>query len=218
MDRLNGTFEWGKADGPEHALAQEKRSVETAARLRELVRAWQLSGPHLYEFSRQQRTMWTEVHRYWVEGRKLNPLLLLGAPGGGAGIGMNCRPESDPYKEALRLFIELLLNPECHKLAGPCSRCEKYYVRRSARNKIYCSRSCGTRATALAATRKRRDEEHADKLARAAAAAQEWTVARTNKDWKSCVSRRHPDITVRFLTRALNKGQLKLPTKGKKQP
>jgi serine/threonine protein kinase len=36
-----------------------------------------------------------------------NPLLLVQAPGGGAGICQNTRPERDPYKEALRFFIKL---------------------------------------------------------------------------------------------------------------
>ena len=216
VDALNGKLRWEQELGADDALVQERRFKETPPLLRKLVQAWQSSGPDLVRFSRDQRKMWKDVDRYWVAGRRLNPLLLLGAPGGGAGIGQNNRPERDPYKEALRLFIELLLNPACDKLAGPCPRCGNYYIRRSTRNKVYCSRSCGTRATAFTATRKRRDEEHADKLLRAAEAAREWTIARTKKEWKPWVSGRHPGITVRFLTRAVNNGELKPPTKGTK--
>jgi hypothetical protein len=41
-------------------------------------------------------------------------------------------------------------------------------------------------------------------------------MARTKKEWKPWVSGRHPDITVKFLTRAVNNGELKPPTKGEK--
>lgn len=214
VNALNGKLPWEEEHGPDDALVQKRRFKETPPMLRKLVQAWQASGPDLFRFSLDQRQMWKDVDRYWVAGRRLNPLLLLGAPGGGAGIGQNHRPERDPYKEALRLFIALLFNPQCDKLAGPCPRCGNYYIRRSARNKVYCSRSCGTRATALAATRKRREEEHADNLLRAAVAAREWTRARTKKEWKPWVSCRVPGITAKFLTRAVNKGELEPPTKG----
>jgi hypothetical protein len=217
VNALNGKLREEQSLGSEDELAQERRIKETPQRFRELVQAWQLSGPDLFQFSHDHRIKWADVARYWEEGRRLNPLLLLGAPGGGAGLGMNNRPEIDPYKEALRLFIELLLNPACDKLSGPCPRCRNYYICRSARNKVYCSRSCGTRATALAATRKRREQEHVSKLLRATVAAGEWSTTRTSKEWKTWVSRRHPEITVRFLTRAVNNGQLESPTKGQKK-
>lgn len=229
---LNGHLRWEQVFGPESALVQERRFEETPPLLRKLVQAWQESGPDPTKFSfYQQRKMWeaeawqgpdptnfyqgkmwADVVAYWKTVRTQ----LVRAPGGGAGVFMNNGPDPDPYKEALRLFIELLLNPDCDKLAGPCPRCGNYYICRSARNKVYCSRSCGTRTTALAATRKRRDEEHADKLLRAAEGAREWTTARTKKEWKPWVSGRHPDITAKFLTRAVNNGELKPPTKGRK--
>jgi hypothetical protein len=217
-DALNGKLQWEQVNGPDEDLAQKRRFKQTPPLLRGLVQAWQSSGPDFFRFSCDHRKMWEDVERYWVTGRRLNPLLLVGAPGGGVGIGQNNRPEPDPYEEALRLFLLLLFNPECDRLAGPCARCSNYYIprRRSTRNKVYCSRSCGTRATALAATRKRRDEDHADKLWRAAEGAREWTTDRTKKEWKPWVSGRHPDITVKFLTRAVNNGELKPPTKGKK--
>jgi hypothetical protein len=158
--------------------------------------------------------MWEDVDRYWKSATRLNPLKIVGAPGGGAAFFMNSRPEPDPYDEALRWFIELLFNPACSRLAGPCPRCDKYYIRRSARNKVYCSRSCGTRATALAATKRRRNEEHARKLREAAEAIRKWEES-PREDWKVFVVRRG-HITARFLTRAVNKGELEPPTKGKK--
>jgi hypothetical protein len=220
VDALNGKLEWEEELGEDDALVQKQRFKETPPLLRKLVLAWQLSGPDLFKFSCDNREMWADVERYF-EVQRLNPIRLLGAPGGGAAFFMNSRPERDPYQEALRLFIELLLNPKCKRLAGPCASCKAYFIpiRRSALNK-YCSRFCGTRSTAIAATQKRRDEEHAAKLLRSEEAAREWITARrknrTKKEWKAWVSARHPDITVKFLTRAVTNKELKSPTKGKK--
>jgi hypothetical protein len=210
---LNGNFEWEVLTRGD-SLGQEPRITQTPPLLRKLVQAWQLSGPDLDKFSADQPKMWADVERYWKTMRQ-NPIHLIGAPGGGAFLFMNSSPENDPCDEALRWFIELLLNPDCVKLAGPCPRCDNYYIRRSARNKVYCSRSCGTSATAIAATRKRRHQEHADKLLRADQAGREWVRSHMKKDWKSWVSRRHPDISVKFMTRSVNSGELKPPTKGK---
>jgi hypothetical protein len=121
-----------------------------------------------------------------------------------------------PERYAALLFHVGTLNPEWDKLAGPCARCKRYYLKKRASQKVYCSRRCGNTATAVARTRERLDKEHADKLRRAQAAMQKWTTNPTNDDWKVFVSERESDITPKFLTRAVNKGQLKPPTKGKK--
>jgi hypothetical protein len=211
VDALNGSFWWEEVLGDD--LVQERRFKETPPLLRKLVQAWRFSDPDSVRLSRDQEKIWADVYRYW-NGRRLNPLRLVVSPGGGAGFFLNNRSEPDPHKEALRWFLELLLNPEREKLAGPCPRCSNYYIRRSARNKVYCSRSCGTRATALAATKKRRDEEHADKLKRADERIRKWEKS-PKCDWKAFVSERG-DISVKFLTRAVNNGELRPPTKGKK--
>lgn len=124
-------------------------------------------------------------------------------------------------KERAELFAALLfhvgtLNPEWDKLAGPCARCDNYYIKKRASQKVYCSRRCGNTATAVARTRERLDKEHADKLRRSQAAMQKWTTTRTKDDWKVFVAKREPEISPKFLTRAVNKGELKAPTKGKK--
>ena len=77
----------------------------------------------------------------------------------------------------------------------------------------YCSRSCGTRATARKATLRKRAKEHSDKLRRAAASAQTWVTSRATVDWKQWVSAREKDITQKWLTRADNKGELQPPLK-----
>ncbi len=127
--------------------------------------------------------------------------------------------QMDPERYAALLFHVGTLNPEWDKLAGPCARCGNYYIKKRDSQKVYCSRECGNAATAVVRTRERLDKEHADKLSRAKAAAQkwakEWRQGRTRRDWKQRVNEIEPDITPKFLTRAVNKGELKAPTKGR---
>jgi hypothetical protein len=114
---------------------------------------------------------------------------------------------------AVLMFVELVLNPWWDRLGGPCEQCGTYYVKKTVRQNAYCSRDCGTRATAMKATLRRREEEHREKLRRAAAAAQTWASSRTPIDWKQWVSLKEPDITPKWLTRAVNKGELQPPVK-----
>lgn len=119
------------------------------------------------------------------------------------GLQQNCR------------FVHMLVtNPLMEKIAGPCARCEKYYVKKRASQKVYCSRTCGNAATAAIRTREVFVEKREDKLRRAISAARKWVRAKTDLDWKSWVEQQEPDITARFLTRAVNQGELKEPTKG----
>jgi hypothetical protein len=181
--------------------------------LQRYIEAWKASGPDLSTFGVQHPEMWASVKRQW----ETQPLVLWPSDGGTASLYLPRGRMRTAEEAALYFFISLILNPLWERLGGPCLRCGRYYVAQTARkNKAYCSRSCGTRATAIATTRKKRDEEHGDKLQRATDAAQKWATARTVKEWKSWVSSRHPDITVKFLTRAVNNGQLKPPTKREK--
>ena len=100
-----------------------------------------------------------------------------------------------PERYAALLFHVGTLNSEWDKLAGPCARCKRYYLKKRASQKVYCSRRCGNAATAVVRTRERLDKEHADKLRRSQAAMQKWTTTRTNGDWKAFVSKREPDIS-----------------------
>jgi hypothetical protein len=123
-------------------------------------------------------------------------------------------------KHEVRLvFIDLLINPLRDKLSeNPCARCDNYYLKKTARQKVYCSRKCGKDGTAAFATKKRWEKQHANKLRVAAEEAQKWITAVTKLDWKQWVSRqkagRNAEITPKFLTRAINKGEITPPTKG----
>ena len=67
----------------------------------------------------------------------------------------------------MTLFHLLTVIPRCDKIAGPCPRCDRYYIKKRASQTVYCSRRCGNAATAVARTRERIASERRDKLARA---------------------------------------------------
>ena len=111
-----------------------------------------------------------------------------------------------PARYAALLFHVGTLNPEWDKLAGPCARCGRYYLKKRASQKVYCSRRCGNAATAVERTRGRIKAERRDKIDRAKTAMKEWKRAKTLQDWKRWVSQK-TGIDLRFLTRNF-KGEL----------
>jgi hypothetical protein len=150
---------------------------------------------------------WSEIEKRCL------PLL----PPAGAGAYSTCvyvgekgRPWT-AWDDAVHLFIQLMTNPDRDKLAGPCDRCRKYYIKRRASQKKYCSRTCGNAATAVIRTREKWDAEHAEKLKRAHKAAHQWARSKSAESWKEYVHRKHLDITPKFLTRAVNKNELSEP-------
>jgi hypothetical protein len=109
-------------------------------------------------------------------------------------------PQMRPDRYAALLFHVGTLNPEWDKLAGPCARCGRYYLKKRDSQKVYCSRSCGNAATAVARTRERIKAEHINKIGRTKAAMKEWKRTKTQQDWKRWVSQK-TGIDLRFLTR-----------------
>jgi hypothetical protein len=117
-----------------------------------------------------------------------------------------------PERWAAMLFAVWSLNPEWDKLAGPCARCGRYYLKKRQSQKVYCSRRCGNAATAVERTRERLKQERDGKLRQAGAAVRQWRKARTEADWKTFVSQR-TGIDRRFLTR--HQTELQPPKKEK---
>jgi hypothetical protein len=117
----------------------------------------------------------------------------------------------DPRRIALGNFIDFLLNPFNEKLGGPCKRCGKYYVKRTKRQAVYCSKRCGRRQTALSASRKRRKQEHLDRLKLAKQMVLGWVKTNKSQSWKEWIHSREPTISKNWLTRAVRKGELVEP-------
>lgn len=118
---------------------------------------------------------------------------------------------------AWQQFLILLSSPAWERFGGPCPCCGKYFVRNSKKQTTYCSQRCSSRDTAikrtLAVLKERRDK----KLATAREAAAKWKKlfeqGRTRKSCVEYVVAYDPsaEITTKFLTRAVNQGELRLP-------
>jgi hypothetical protein len=89
-------------------------------------------------------------------------------------------------------------------------------IRGRRSNKVYFTRTCGSRATVRAT----RDREHAEKLSLATKASADWCKLSAKRKkrrgwkpagWKQHVSKQHSEITVRFLTRVVNNDELQPP-------
>ena len=118
--------------------------------------------------------------------------------------------KASPEEEARRLFAALTLNPQNTLLAGPCARCGGYYLKKTRRQKVYCSQRCGTAATALSAVSKKRAGEHAQRLRSARTALSAWKPTSGEQGWKKAISR-CTRLSVQWLSRAANKGELSPP-------
>ena len=119
-------------------------------------------------------------------------------------------PNQDP-DVAYEIFAMLVLDARRQYLGGPCDRCGRYYIKKRLDQKRYCGRRCAHLASAVRSTSKRLEREHKDKLDRAKSAVVQWRKTVTRLDWKRWVSRKEPDITPKFLTRAVRKGELNEP-------
>lgn len=125
-------------------------------------------------------------------------------------------PESmnpiDPVTIAIGLFLDFLLNPLNTRLGGPCLNCGKYFVKENDQHRVYCSRHCGLRHTALAVNRRRRAREHDERLQIARKSAAEWAKSRSQVHCKEWVSG-HTGISKNWLTRRLKSGELSEPVR-----
>ena len=190
------------------SLLNSNDPLELCSELRTLVQAWQGSGPNLARMLKDDPILAADINH----GRTLlvptktgkGHLLWLANPR---------RHDVSSWKfHALAHFMNLIVNPHWHKLGGPCERCRKYYVKKTSRQKTYCSRRCGSAQTALARTRKRRRETRTHKLREAQKACKRWATTRTRYPWKQWVSAQ-TKMTVKWLTRVVNKGDLREPVK-----
>jgi|ERR1039458_2892174 hypothetical protein len=190
-------------------------SADAHANLVRLIRDWQDSGPNLL-----QMKFPPGCPNLFEMQKSLRALI---SPTGGSRAYYTIAYVPTPKRPwtawdfACQQFIRLITNPECERFGGPCPRCNKYFIRAGAKQKLYCSRECGSAAAALESTRQTRDREHADKLARAAQSVLEWKrdwkKGRTKKGWKEYVCMQYPNITPKFLTRAVNNDELSEPAK-----
>jgi hypothetical protein len=202
---------------------------ELRCHLRAWVEAWWASGPNLKEmigslpdphrmaFSFALRTLSIPTDRAMAELFLVPDYPELEWLFGKRRVWLNGKDGKQrltPEMEAICLFSLLTVNPGCERIAGACPRCDRYYIKKRASQKVYCSHRCGNAATAVARTRERIASERSEKLDRARAAVKKWKPTAGWPDWKHSVAA-STGIDLRFLTRAINKGDLVPPKKGK---
>jgi hypothetical protein len=67
----------------------------------------------------------------------------------------------DPKGSALTFFRQLLIDRESWKVAGPCSNCGNYFLRKTRHTKHkYCTRAHGSDISARKSTKERLQKEH----------------------------------------------------------
>ena len=183
------------------------KTAKGALELQGLVTAWFTSGPNLRKMLHADHSLWEAVQNSWASryvptntGRAHIVLFPEGPDDN----------KASSEDEARRLFAALTLNPQSTLLAGPCARCGNFYLKKTRRQKVYCSQRCGTATTALAAVSKKRTAEHSEKLRSARAALSAWRPTSSAQGWKKAISKR-TGLSVQWLSRATNKGELSPP-------
>jgi hypothetical protein len=119
---------------------------------------------------------------------------------------------------AVSLFFQFITGP-FYRDIGRCKRCRKFFWNRSGhRDKTYCGARCASADTAEHVTRERRQKEHEHKLKIVQAAIRRFErlsaekQARSARTWKVWVKQRSgPEITLNFVTRAVNSGEITPP-------
>jgi hypothetical protein len=201
----------------------DERNLIRRAEMRRLFEAWRSSGPDVKKLLRDNPEL-----REYVYGEHGVPMWRAVPHLQGTGILIEIQPLS-PNREMTReelnrdhtrrLFMHFLMNHLRDQIIGPCARkkCDQYFRRRRKADTKYCSRACAQLQAGSDSADRRRDQERENKMARAQKSMERWAWARTKTrlDWKAFVQQQEPDITPKFLTRAVTQGHLKPPTKGR---
>lgn len=173
--------------------------------LRRLVQAWFDSGPNVENLLGSDPALAKAAWNFRAH--------LVASKGAQARLIYDPTPdEISPRATALGLFFDFLLNPYNQKLGGPCKHCNAYYLKKTKRQNVYCSKRCGLRHTSQTAIREQRGLEHMRTLERAKEFGEMWAKTKTSKSWKEWVSARAL-ISKHWLTRAVRRGELSTPLK-----
>jgi hypothetical protein len=88
-----------------------------------------------------------------------------------------------------------------------CLNCRHFFLGKTKRQHVYCSRKCASKTTAAAAMKSRRSADHAIKLRKVRFAVKRW---KTRTDWKER-SAKSAGVTANWITYAIHRGYLKSP-------
>jgi len=124
-------------------------------------------------------------------------------------------PDRAPF-EAASLFLNLVTSWRSGDV-GKCSHCDRYFLSESGHTeKSYCSRKCAKADSARRSMERKRKSERDEKLEAANALIRECQAHKRREDWKTWVTGNSGGgLTRHWLTRAVNQGWLRPPTKTK---
>ena len=191
---------------PDEERLVRLRPSEMQIELYRLITLWKKSGPNLRKMFRKNPEL--------AERAGAGSTVFYTLPYGRGYLDWfpiaNERAASSPQDQALRYFMTLITNPQWEMLGGPCRRCKDFFLKKTRRRRIYCSRKCGSRITAVQAVKRHRQQEHAKKIQRARNAKEEWGKRRRRLSWKEWVSNA-TGYSVKWITRAVTSGELRQP-------
>ncbi len=120
-------------------------------------------------------------------------------------------PNFHADQQAAKLFLDFITSPLYDRI-GQCRRCSRYFVNVTGYwKKVYCSGKCATRHTALISMRARRRMERSEKLKKCRRGLEAYArLKKAPKNWKDYVSKK-AGVTPKFITRAVNNGELPQP-------
>ncbi len=177
--------------------------------LRDLLKEWKESGPNMEIMKANNPDLWHKIERVTVE---IKPTTSGAVQIKHVGVPAEEKGLSREERLILGFFLMLILNPLYDRLGGPCVRCGKFYIKKTKRQKVYCSKQCGLLKTSIDCNRRSRLARHHRKVLLAQSLMAKWQKSGTRRDWKHWVSSKSKHtITANWLTRALNKGQLSEP-------
>jgi len=135
------------------------------------------------------------------------------------GLGGGHKADAKPGRtEAVALFFQFITGP-LQSDVGRCKRCLRFYWNQWGHSdKEYCGKRCASRDSATHTTQRRRSEQRQGKLRAAQRAIKKFEQLPREKSlrhsptWTKWVAgEAGPEVTPNFITRAINKGELKPP-------
>jgi hypothetical protein len=199
-----------KARYKRHCLPESALEMETE--LRRLVEEWRRSGPNVIKLFEQEPELAAFSKRGQIAFYPTD-----------AGRGHLVWSPSDvlqgisPPKDVARdRFMMLITSPDWETLSGPCLGCGDYFRKKVDRPRVYCSARCGSKVSAVKATETTRERDHLEKIKIAQTFVEEWKEKPRRDDWKAWIAakgliKRNVKFTEHWLTRAVNRGDLKPP-------
>ena len=121
------------------------------------------------------------------------------------------KPLARARRDAMILFVRLFQDSN-HVRMGKCVRCGRYFFGRPGQKCCPRPRRCSSYLAAIESTKRRWKNDREAKLQEARAACDEWERRKSPINWKLWVAD-EVDVSVKWITRAVNAGELNEPLK-----